>query len=115
MTNYIYHNNKESHEDLELVSSPVWQRYEGVTQDDYYKGKLFYEDDIEDGKYNIDQAVIEQVLDKYSMFGDYSEPVLKELKKAGLYEGNIEPTNSEVIPLVVTAIIGEIYYNIFMS
>ena len=115
MTNYMYHLNKENHEDLELVSSPMWQRYEGITQDSYYKGKLFYEDEVGDGKYNIDRNVVEKVVAKYGMFGDYTYIILRELKKVGLYEGKIVNVNIQEIPLVTTAIIGEIYYTIFMK
>ncbi len=115
MTNYLYHNNKENHEDLELVSSPVWQRYEGVTQDGFYKGKLFYEDEIGAGKYNVDQDLVEEVVAKYSMFGDYTLITLRELKKVGLYEGKVFKSEIQEIPLVTTAIMGEIYYKIFMK
>jgi len=115
MTNYLYHNNKENHEDLELVSSPVWQRYEGVTQDGFYKGKLFYEDEVGTGKYNVDQDLVEEVVAKYSMFGDYTLIILRELKKVGLYEGKVFKSEIQEIPLVTTAIMGEIYYKIFMK
>ena len=115
MTNYLYHNNKENHEDLELVSSPVWQRYEGVTQDGFYKGKLFYEDEVGTGKYNVDQDLVEEVVAKYSMFGDYTLIILRELKKVGFYEGNVFKSEILEIPLVTTAIMGEIYYKIFMK
>lgn len=115
MTNYLYHSNKENHEDLELMLSPTWQRYEGITLDSYYKGKLFYEDELDSGKYNVDQDLVEEVITKYKMFGDYKLVVLRELKKVGLYEGRITNVKIQEIPLITTAIMGEIYYKIFMK
>ena len=89
MTNYMYHHNKENHTDLEVITSQTWQHYESITMDDYYKGKLFYEDEVETDKYNISQELVEKVVNKYYMFGDYKSIILRELSKVGLYEGKM--------------------------
>ena len=115
MTNYMYHHNKENHTDLEVITSQTWQHYESITMDDYYKGKLFYEDEVETDKYNISQELVEKVVNKYYMFGDYKSIILRELSKVGLYEGKISESNEQEIPLVTSAILGEIYYSIFMN
>ena len=115
MTNYMYHSNKETHEDLELVSSPMWQRYESVTQDGFYEGKLFHRDEIDSEDLKIDREILSRVVERYNMFGDYTQVILRELKRLGLYEGDIAEVSINEIPLVTTAILGEIFYTIFMG
>ena len=68
---------------------------------------------MEVGKYNVDQELVKEIIAKYSMFGDYTLIILNELKKVGLYEGKVSKSKIQEIPLVTTAIMGEIYYKIF--
>ena len=75
MTNYMYHTRKENHVDLELVSSQSWQSYKDITADDYWNGKLYYKDDETD---KFDIMMVKEVCDKYIMFGDYFDIVMKE-------------------------------------
>ena len=77
MTNYMYHVRKENHDDLELVSSQLWQSYKDVTSDDYWNGKLFYRDEESS---DLDVLLVKEICDKYIMFGDYFEIILNEFK-----------------------------------
>ena len=75
MTNYMYHTKKESHDDLDLVSSQSWQSYKDITADDYWNGKLYYKDDETD-KFNV--QLVREVCNKYIMFGDYFNCIMNE-------------------------------------
>ena len=112
MTNYMYHHNKESHMDLETITSQMWQRYESVTMDGYWEGKVFYNNESISHSYNIDLSIVYEICDKYKMFGDYSNIILNELSNLGIYElkeeldNNIKPNT-----FVKNAIMGEIIYS----
>jgi DNA-directed RNA polymerase specialized sigma24 family protein len=75
MTNYMYHTRKESHDDLDLVFSQLWQSYKDITADDYWSGKLFYKDDESS---SFDVLLVKEVCDKYIMFGDYFDIIINE-------------------------------------
>ena len=59
MTNYMYHQNKESHIDLDTIDSQMWQRYESVTMDDYWEGKIFYNNESVSDNYKADLNIME--------------------------------------------------------
>jgi len=113
MTNYMYHNKKENHENLDVVTDPLWQRYESITLDDYYLGKLFTVDQALD-KLKINKNTILNVCEKYSLFGDYRGLVYNKLNKIGLIEENNEYAElSEYDDFILSSIIGEILWNMF--
>lgn len=111
MTNYMYHQNKEAHIDLDTIDSQMWQRYENVTMDDYWEGKIFYNNESISDNYKADLSIIYDICDKYSMFGDYSPVVINELNRLGVYESHIEEDNNfKYNNFVRDTIIGEIIY-----
>ena len=113
MTNYVYHNKKESHTDLDTITSQSWQSYELVTSDGFWKNKVYVEteDTIQD--YNIDVSLVYLICQKYIMFGDYFNSILHELKNIGIYSGPIEQYNITIVPFVKNAILGEIFWSVF--
>lgn len=113
MTNYMYHNKKEAHDTLENITSPTWQRYEQITMDGYWNGKIFYTDEDNIQNYDLDPAAVYEVCSKYTMFGDYIGVALRELKKLGVYQGAIPPIIKNEVPFIRDAIIGEVLWNIF--
>lgn len=114
MTNYMYHNKKEAHDTLDLISSPTWQNYEGVAQNSYWKNKIYCENDDYVHSYDIDLSIVYEICNKYSMFGDYLDITLKELKNMGVYSGPVN-LNKDIkyLDTVKTAIIGEIFWTLF--
>lgn len=113
MTNYMYHSKKESHKSLDVIDSQLWQKYELVTSDAYWKNKIYIENDDIISHYDVDLSLVYEICSKYSMFGDYLDVVLNELKKLGLYSGPDTTINIIVVPTVRNAILGEIFWNIF--
>lgn len=113
MTNYIYHNKKETHTALETITNPNWQNYEKVTLDGYWKNKVYNEADDYVSTYDIDLSIVYEVCDKYSMFGDYLDIILKELKKIGIYSGPISKPTIVCIDTVKEAILGEVFWKMF--
>lgn len=113
MTNYMYHDRKENHSDIEDMTGP--EKYNpNLTLDDYWKGKMFYTDEDNMGyDYDIDLDIVYEVCNKYLMFGDYTDLILNELSKVGIYNGPILKTNIKSLPFIKNAILGEIYWNIF--
>lgn len=111
MTNYMYHTKKESHEDLDTVSSPAWQSYKDITMDSYWDGKLFYNDTITMD--SVDDNIVFSVCEKYKMFGNYIYVVLNEFNKMGIYNNhfNIAP-DFKINTFIKDSIIGEILWNI---
>lgn len=68
MTNYMYHYNKENHLDLDLIESSTWQRYENITMDGYWQGKIYYlNEDVEDS-HNININNVINICKKYYSF-----------------------------------------------
>ena len=112
MTNYMYHHNKENHTDLDTINDQMWQRYELITSDNYWEGKLFYSNDSIREEYSIDIDLITEICNKYLMFGDYTNVIINELNKLGVYSNTAEvPKDFKVVNYVKDAIIGEIIYN----
>ena len=111
MTNYMYHHNKESHVDLETITSQMWQRYESVTMDGYWEGKIFYSNDTIRDNYDIDLPIVFEVCDKYKMFGDYTNVIINELSNLGVYDKKAKlEVNFKPVNIVKNAIMGEIIY-----
>jgi len=111
MTNYMYHHNKENHIDLDTITSQMWQRYESITMDNYWEGKIFYNNDSIRDKYEIDLPIIFEICDKYSMFGDYTNIIINELCKLGIYQEPVKvDKNFKPVPLIKDAILAEIIY-----
>jgi len=114
MTNYMYHQRKETHLDLEEVSDSPWQASERIYYDDYWKGKVYtVNDDIKVDDYTLDIGDILKVCEKYTDFGDYTNIILNELKDMNLVK--IEDKLEEsIVPnrLVKDCILGEIFYNL---
>lgn len=115
MTNYMYHAKKEMHTDLDTISTQSWQKYELVTSDGYWKNKVYIENDDVINDYDIDLTIVYEICNKYSMFGDYLNIILKELKTLGLYSGPTPPTIIRTIPTVKDAILGEIFWKMFKN
>ena len=115
MTNYLYHHKKENHLDLETISSSNWQNYEKVTLDGYWKNKVYNESEDVVSSYEIDLSIVYEVCNKYSMFGDYLDIILIELKKIGIYSGPVNKPTIICIQNVKDAILGEIYWNMFRN
>lgn len=113
MTNYMYHQRKEAHLDLDTIGSQNWQHYENITSDEYWKGKIYRttEDDVD--SYEIDMSIVYDICNKYSQFGDYLDIILAELKNIGVYSGHINKSNIEPIPFIKDAILGEIFWTMF--
>lgn len=112
MTNYMYHHNKESHVDLETITSQMWQRYENVTMDGYWEGKIFYNNESIKNKYEIDLSIIYDICDKYKMFGDYFNIVINELHNLGVCNLKLEvDKNFKYNNFIKNSIIGEIIYS----
>jgi hypothetical protein len=115
MTNYMYHNKKENHDNLDMVTDPLWQRYESITLNGYYLGKLYTVDEFSE-RSNIDDLAILKVCDKYKLFGDYRGLVYNRLNKIGLIESNNKYVElSEYDEFILSSIIGEILWNMFRS
>ena len=110
MTNYMYHQNKETHIDLDTIDSQMWQRYENVTMDNYWEGKIFYTNESISSNYNINTDIIYEICNKYSMFGNYI--VINELSKLGVCTLHINKNNLNINynSFIKDAIIGEIIY-----
>ena len=113
MTNYLYHHKKETHTDLDTISTPNWQNYEKITLDGYWKNKVYNDSDDTISSYEVDLTIVYNICDKYSMFGDYLDIILKELKKTGIYSGPVNKSTIICIPTVRDAILGEIYWDMF--
>ena len=113
MTNYIYHTKKEIHEDLDMIENPLWQRYENVTMDNYYQGKIFYKDEyLSDTK--IEDTLIDKVCNKYLIFGNYKGLVYQSLSKLGVVENNSKyEILSDYDNFILSSIVGEILWNMF--
>lgn len=112
MTNYMYHQNKETHIDLDTIDSQMWQRYENVTMDNYWEGKIFYTNESISSNYNINTDIIYEICNKYSMFGNYYDIVINELSKLGVCNLHINKNNLNINynSFIKDAIIGEIIY-----
>ena len=112
MTNYMYHYNKESHTDLELITNQMWQRYESVTMDGYWEGKIFYTNESIKDNHTIDLETVYSICDKYSMFGDYSSIIINELNKLGICDSYIDNIDNidNYNNFIKDTIIGEIIY-----
>ena len=113
MTNYLYHNRKETHEDVDMISSMTWQKYESVTLDGYWNHKIYYEINDYPQTYNIDINIVFNVCKKYNMFGDYRGTILNRLITMGLYSGPIQFKMIKSVKFVEDAIIGEILWTMF--
>ena len=91
MTNYLYHNNKESHLDI----------------DEFYS----VEDPQEFCSFSLDLNYVKKVCEKYSSYGNYINTVLNYFKNAGIYNGPLfDNISVKEIPYVKNAIIGEIIW-----
>ena len=113
MTNYIYHSKKEIHEDLDMIENPLWQRYENITMDNYYQGKIFYVDEyLLNNK--LESSIIDNICNKYLFFGDYKGLVYTKLNSLGIdVEGSKYEVLSEYDNFILSSIIGEILWNMF--
>lgn len=113
MTNYLYHNKKETHEDLDLISNMSWQKYESVTLDGYWNHKIYYEINDYPQSYSINLNLINDICNKYTMFGDYKDIILNKLYILGLYPGPKRKTTIKPIDFIEDAILGEILWTMF--
>lgn len=116
MTNYMYHNNKESHTSIEVVNDSSWQNYKKVINDDYYENRIFYYDSDRIDNYIITYEDIKLVCDKYSTFSDYTNDVINYLVKIGIYEGKVNDIQEgKKNEFILEAIKGEILWNLFLK
>lgn len=116
MTNYMYHQNKESHFNLDIINDQSWQSWKDVTTDDYWKGKVFCTNDDLNDNLNLTIEYILEICDKYNSFGDYSSVILNELSNLGIIhlKNNLD-VNIKPVALVKDTILGEIFYNMFKN
>lgn len=113
MTNYMYHFKKESHETLDVVEDAAWQDYKQVINDSYYESKVYYHDKVEI-TYKLQLEDIMKVVNKYKMFGDYTQDVISYFVDLGIYDGTSNNTKkSEEEQFILDAIEGEILWNFF--
>ena len=113
MTNYMYHSRRANCDALDLVTDPMWLRYENITMDRYYLGKLFIEDDS-DIEVEISNDIIDRVCRKYSIFGDYRGLAFNRLVKLGVIDReNTYNVLSNYDDFILTSIIGEILWGMF--
>lgn len=112
MTNYMYHQNKESHTDIDTIDDSMWQTYKGVGRDAFYENKVYFCDDEPD--YTISSKEIVQVCDKYKMFGNYQRNIEIYFNEIGIEtkESDLKIKENENT-LVSDAIKCEILWNIF--
>lgn len=116
MTNYMYHQNKENHFDLDTIDGQNWQSWKDVTTDDYWRGKVFYINDDILSNFNIDIEYILNICDKYKSFGDYFPTIINELSDLGVLNIKNKIDNTiKPIKLVKDTILGEIFWNMFKS
>lgn len=112
MTNYLYHNKKESHTSTESINSQEWQSYEKVTMDNYWEGKVFYSFEDRQSIEKLDINGINRICKKYNMFGDYRGKVLERLKDLGLYTGPVPNIEIQENSFILDCIVGEILWKI---
>lgn len=116
MTNYMYHYNKESHTNLDVIDDSSWQNYKKVTTDDYYENRVYYYDTDHIDNYIITEDDIKDVCHKYQSFKDYTPYIINYLINIGIYEGTPKELkidrNDEFI---LEAIKGEILWNLFLK
>lgn len=111
MSNYMYHHRKESHSNLETITSSLWQNYESITSDDFWKGKLFYKDEDSFDDIKISSDEIKKICDKYTYYGDYYNAVISKLNYLGLLNNNDilscvpELQNDIITKAIVTSIL----------
>lgn len=117
MTNYMYHQNKESHYfDLDSINSQNNQFSKDVTKDGYWRGKIFCINDDILNDFNISVDYILNLCDKYKSFGDYFPIIINELSDLGILDlKNKLEYKIKPIKLVKDTILGEIFWNIFKS
>lgn len=116
MTNYMYHNNKEKHEDFDIIDDSAWQQYKHVVSDSYYENKVYCYNNAESDIYTLRLEDIQLVCNKYKMFGNYISNVEEYFKNLGIYSGNSgEVKTEDENELILDAIKGEILWNLFLK
>lgn len=91
MQNYLYHDRKEDHQDLETA-------------------EIFIE--AEDRReLHADMKVIAQICEKYKSYGDYRPVALKYLKEINLYQGIVPKFHGKIDSVIQCAIKCEILWS----
>ena len=97
MTNYMYHDKRESHADLTELD-----KYENII------GVYDTED------YDIDIDLIKEITDRYSIYGNLYNPVMEYLKEIGITTINVKHIDQDINPIILEAVITlgiwELYY-----
>lgn len=116
MTNYMYHNNKESYVDLDTIEDSSWQQFKKITTDSFFKDKVYYYDDNNLDSYTITYDDIKSVCDKYLDFKDYTDYIINYLTELGVYDGVIKDISiTKNDRFILEVIKGEILWNLFMK
>lgn len=110
MSNYLYHNNKEEHDNLDMIEDINWQMYKGVSRDDYWRFKVLRYDDDTNLEYNLDLRTVKEICDKYKCFGDYTASSLIKLKQMGIYDGKLLQETQSPDPIILECITGQIIW-----
>ena len=92
MQNYLYHDRKEDHQDLEDVE--MFIEGESVTE------------------VRVNMKTVAKICEKYDSYGDYRPVALKYLKEINLYEGIIPRFKGKVDSVVASALKCEILWSL---